>query len=50
MHYSLIKLLGGNHHKQVKQFYTTEAILEKLQPQIYIKNKLMAIIKIVHVF
>lgn len=38
VHYSLIKLLGGSHHKQVKQFYTTDAILEKLQPQINMKE------------
>lgn len=38
IHYSLIKLLGGSHHKQVKQFYTTDVILEKLQPRIDMKE------------
>jgi hypothetical protein len=37
LHYSFIKLLGGSHHKQLKQFYTTDAILEKLQPRIDMK-------------
>lgn len=38
VHYSLIKLLGGSHHKQVKQFYTSDVILEKLQPRIDMKE------------
>lgn len=38
IHYSIIKLLGGSHHKQIKQFYTTDAILEKLQPRINMKE------------
>lgn len=36
-HFTMIKLLGGSHHKKIQQFYTPDDIAEKLQPRIDMK-------------
>lgn len=51
--FKLIKLLGGSHHKKIKQFYTKDIIADKLNEEIFVdymdlSNKEVNVVKMLN--